>query len=73
MNPTGPPGDDPVDTVGGLVASVSQRLHSESEARWIVAQAAAVAPHRLLTAVDRPVTAATVELPATLIWALAIG
>jgi release factor glutamine methyltransferase len=49
-----------VDTVRRLVASVSSRLHSDSDARWIVAQAADIAPGELLTALDTPVSGATV-------------
>jgi release factor glutamine methyltransferase len=51
----------PANTVGGLVASASSRLHSEAEARWIVAQAADIPPGTLLTALDRPVSESTVD------------
>lgn len=53
--------DAPIRTVGQLVASVSTRLHSENEGRWIVAQAATIAPARILTVLDDPVSAETVE------------
>jgi release factor glutamine methyltransferase len=50
----------PVDTVGRLVASLSTRLPSESEARWIVAHVAGIAPRDLLSAFRAPVSEATV-------------
>jgi release factor glutamine methyltransferase len=51
----------PVDTVGTLMASVSSRLAAASEARWIVAQAAALAPGQLLAAFDTAVSPEAVE------------
>lgn len=50
----------PVDTVGRLVAALSTRLPSESEARWIVAEVADIAPRDLLSAFGAPVSEATV-------------
>jgi release factor glutamine methyltransferase len=50
----------PVETVRQLVASVSRLLDSELEAKWIVAQGAGVAPGKLLTVLDTPVSIATV-------------
>jgi release factor glutamine methyltransferase len=52
---------NPVETLGQLAAGLSFRLHSESEANWIVAQAADIAPGSLLTVRDTPVSAATIE------------
>lgn len=51
----------PVETLGQLAAGISVRVHSKSEANWIVAQAADIAPGRLLTVRDTPVSAATIE------------
>jgi release factor glutamine methyltransferase len=51
----------PVDTVGRLVAAVSSRLPAQSEARWIVAQAAAIAPGQLLGAFDTAVSREAVD------------
>jgi release factor glutamine methyltransferase len=45
-------------TVRQLLASASKRLRSAPEARWIVAQATAIAPAEVLTRLDTPVSAA---------------
>lgn len=51
----------PVDTIGRLMASVSTSLSCRSDAKWIVAQAASVAPGEVMSLLDTPVSAATVE------------
>lgn len=48
-------------TVGGLVESVSTVVHSESEAKWLVADAAGIPPGELLSFLDRPVTTDAVD------------
>jgi release factor glutamine methyltransferase len=53
--------DVPVDTVRRLLASLSRRLESESEAKWIVAQAAGIAPGATTGVLDTPVSVATVD------------
>jgi release factor glutamine methyltransferase len=53
--------DVPVDTVRRLLASLSRRLESESEAKWIVAQAAGIAPGATVGVLDTPVSVATVD------------
>jgi len=52
---------EPVDSVRRLVVAMTTRLHSESEAKWIVASAAGIPPGRLLAVLDAPVSPATVE------------
>jgi release factor glutamine methyltransferase len=43
------------------VASVATVLHSEPEAKWLVAAAAGIAPENLLSSLDGPVSADTVD------------
>jgi release factor glutamine methyltransferase len=52
----------PVVTMRQLVARVAGRLESESEAKWIVADAAGIAPGEILTFLDRAVSAGTVDV-----------
>jgi len=63
----------PVDTVGGLVTSVSTRLSCGLEARWIVAQAADIAPAQLPSLLDAPVSSATVEAVRVMVERRAAG
>jgi release factor glutamine methyltransferase len=56
----------PVETVRRLLASVSSRLQSDSEAKWIVAQAAGVVPGDLLGVLDSPVSTATATTAAAM-------
>lgn len=53
--------DAPVMSVGRLVESVSMVLHSESEAKWLVAHGAGISPGNLLSFLDRPVSTDTVD------------
>jgi release factor glutamine methyltransferase len=53
--------DAPVISVGRLVQSVSEVVHSESEAKWLVAEAAGIAPGTLLSSLDRPVPTDVVD------------
>jgi release factor glutamine methyltransferase len=48
-------------TVGQLVAAVATELPSTSEAMWIVAEAAAIAPATIMTVLDTPVSTAVVD------------
>lgn len=48
-------------TVGGLVESVSTILLTESEAKWLVAEAAGIAPGELLSVLDRPVSTDVID------------
>lgn len=52
----------PVDTVRQLLISVSTRLHSESEAKWIVAHASGMAVGKLLAVLDAPASIETATL-----------
>lgn len=61
MNAAGHDAGVSVDTVRRLVDSVSARLGSTSDARWIVAQAAGIAPRNLLSVLPEAVSPATVE------------
>jgi release factor glutamine methyltransferase len=63
----------PVDTVGGLVASVSTRLSSGAEATWIVAQAADVPAAELPSRRDRPVSRAAAEAVRVMVERRAAG
>ncbi len=47
------------DVLAGLVSWVAARIHSEPEARWIVAHAAGIRPGHLIAALDHPVSADT--------------
>jgi release factor glutamine methyltransferase len=48
--------DVPVMSVGRLVESVSMVVHSEAEAKWLVADAAGIPPGELLSSFDHPVS-----------------
>jgi release factor glutamine methyltransferase len=56
-----PDREEPVDSVGRLVASVAVVLQSESEAKWLVAHAAGIAAGELLSSLGHPVSADTVD------------
>ena len=51
-----------MDTVGQLVAAVARRLRSESEGRWMVAEATALAPARISTVLDHGVSSAVIDV-----------
>jgi release factor glutamine methyltransferase len=66
VNAADPTGAASVDTVRRLVAEVATTVHSESEAKWIVAQAAGFPLATLLTALDAPVAPETIVASATM-------
>jgi release factor glutamine methyltransferase len=61
VSSTHPDGAQSVLTIRQLVASASTELPSTSEALWIVAEAAAIAPATIMTVLDTRVTSATVD------------